>query len=179
MTPICPYCQQPAKLVDSATVYRGKSYGMVWDCRPCNAYVGCHKAGSWRWEGKFKIEHTGTEPLGTLADKETRAWRIKAHNAFDPVWKNGWMTRVAAYQMLREKSGLAESYAHISKMTAPQCKLVVEWFLPMLNQRTNPAKSGKRNSKPPVTTQRSDLSLPSCACPEAPWAHCKHTEPTL
>ena len=53
---LCPYCGQPATLVDSEYVY-GVSYGSkLWRCDPCDAHVGVHKNSE-----RFK-------PLGTLAD---------------------------------------------------------------------------------------------------------------
>jgi hypothetical protein len=54
----CPYCGQPAIYVDSAAVYRIGSYGMIYLCRPCQAWVGVHP---------------GTDqPLGRLANAELR-----------------------------------------------------------------------------------------------------------
>lgn len=50
----CDYCGRQAEYVDSKVVY-GKSYGMMYLCRNCMAYVGVHK---------------GTDkPLGRLAQK--------------------------------------------------------------------------------------------------------------
>lgn len=111
--PICPYCGNPAKLVDSATVYKGRSYGMIWDCRPCDAYVGCHKNSA---------SHV---PLGRLADKELRQWKMKAHQAFDPLWKSGEMKRTVAYRMLREALGVEPRDAHIGMLNVEQCRKLV------------------------------------------------------
>lgn len=36
---ICPYCEKPAEFVDSSVIY-GRSYGMIYLCRKCGAYVG-------------------------------------------------------------------------------------------------------------------------------------------
>ncbi|WP_278247013.1 zinc-finger-containing protein [Agathobaculum desmolans] len=71
---ICNYCGRKAELVDSKVIY-GTSYGMMYLCRRCNAYVGCHK---------------GTDrPLGRLADAELRYWKKAAHAVFDPLWRQG------------------------------------------------------------------------------------------
>lgn len=78
---ICPYCHQPARYTDSAPLYRGNSYGMVWLCDPCGAWVGCHG--------------NTDEPLGRLANKELREWKQKAHAAFDPLWKRKLAQRQA------------------------------------------------------------------------------------
>lgn len=42
----CPYCGERAEFVDSAEVYHGQSYGLIYLCRPCDAYVGCHECSS-------------------------------------------------------------------------------------------------------------------------------------
>lgn len=69
----CPYCDRRAELIDSAEIYHGRSYGPRWICRPCDAHCGCHPGT--------------TKPLGTLANPETRAARVRAHAAFDPLWQ--------------------------------------------------------------------------------------------
>jgi len=69
----CDYCKSKTELIDSAPVYNGVSYGKVYHCRPCDAWVGVHK---------------GTEkPLGRLANKELREWKKRAHAVFDPLWQ--------------------------------------------------------------------------------------------
>jgi hypothetical protein len=42
---ICPYCNNLTAFVDSETIY-GKSYGMVYYCKDCDAYVGTHKGSA-------------------------------------------------------------------------------------------------------------------------------------
>ena len=37
----CPRCHCPTMLVDSAVIY-GRSYGPIYLCIICGAYVGCH-----------------------------------------------------------------------------------------------------------------------------------------
>lgn len=71
-SPVCPYCKRTAVLVDSEIIYR-RSYGMIWTCDNCDAYVGCHK-------GTIK-------PLGTLANFALRWKRILTHQMFDALWK--------------------------------------------------------------------------------------------
>lgn len=74
----CDYCGRQAEYVDSKAVY-GKSYGMMYLCRNCMAYVGVHK---------------GTDkPLGRLANAELRYWKKAAHAEFDPLWQRGPLPR--------------------------------------------------------------------------------------
>lgn len=128
--PTCPYCKDKARLMDSAAVYGGRSYGMIWRCIPCDAYVGVHKNSA---------THT---PLGRLANKELRAWKIKAHAALDPFWRGGLMSRSSVYKRLADEMGIPPGKAHVGWFDVPECRRVVEickaWDLP------NPASSQSR-----------------------------------
>lgn len=114
----CPYCGDYAILADAKVVYgQGRNYGKLWICRNypvCDTFVGCHK---------------GTDtPKGTLANKELREWRIRAHEKFDITWKFGGMKRGEAYKLLMEKINVEGSEVHIGSMNIEQCKKVVEIF---------------------------------------------------
>ena len=111
--PICPYCNHVAKLVDSKVIYRVRSYGMMWYCAPCNAYVGVHKDSK---------DH---QPLGRLANAELRGWKIKAHAVFDPLWKSGNMKRKEAYHHLADLMGIPVKETHMGWFDVDQCKRVV------------------------------------------------------
>jgi len=124
--PLCPYCGQPAMLIESGPRYRPE-YGPYWSCDPCDARVGVHR---------------GTvRPLGRLANAELRAARIRAHAAFDPLWhrthtayperRNNRNTlkrigRTRAYQWLAEHLGVAVSACHIGDFDVAQCARVVQ-----------------------------------------------------
>lgn len=114
----CPYCGSPSKLVDSIEIY-GKSYGMIYLCRPCDAYVGCHRGS--------------TIAKGRLADKELRQWKKAAHGFFDALWrrkmKRGYtkeQARSAAYRWLSEQMGIDFEYTHIGMFNIDQCRRVVD-----------------------------------------------------
>lgn len=108
--PVCPYCGKPAVFTPtSSEVYHGRDYGPLWICRPCLAWVGCHK---------------GTrQPLGRLADAELRKAKLAAHAVFDPLWKSGRMTRKEAYRRLAKAMGLAEP-PHMGEMDLNMCQRV-------------------------------------------------------
>ncbi|MCF0055541.1 zinc-finger-containing protein [Dyadobacter sp. CY356] len=123
-TVVCPYCSEKAKLVDSACVY-GKSYGLIYLCKPCDAYVGVHKG-------------TNT-PLGRLANKDLRSWKMKAHAAFDPLWQRKLgiklsqdphykkkFARGSGYNWLSQQMGLTRQECHIGMFDIEQCKKVIE-----------------------------------------------------
>lgn len=108
----CDYCGRQAEYVDSKIIY-GKSYGMVYLCRNCMAYVGVHK---------------GTDkPLGRLANAQLRYWKKQAHAAFDPLWKSGRFRgyRNAAYAWLADKMELPVEETHIGMFDVDQCKRAV------------------------------------------------------
>jgi hypothetical protein len=115
----CPYCTQPAKLVDGSVIYPHRpdlAHLKFWRCDPCDAHVGVHRDSP-----KFA-------PLGRLANKELRGWKNKAHAVFDPLWKRGTYSRREAYALLQAKMELTQAQAHIGKMDVDQCKRVVELF---------------------------------------------------
>jgi hypothetical protein len=110
---ICPYCGKDAQLTNSTVLY-GKDYGWVWVCKCVEgwAYVGCHRS----------TKH----PLGTLANHELREARKRAHAAFDPLWKDGLMSRSAAYRWLSSELGIAKENCHIACFDLERCELVIK-----------------------------------------------------
>ncbi len=56
-------------------------------------------------------------------DAATRAARIRAHEAFDPLWKGGELTRRQAYGWLAKAMG--RSPIHIGELGAEDCERVV------------------------------------------------------
>ncbi len=115
----CPYCEQQAKLIDSIAVYR-KSYGMIWHCSDCEAWVGVHKGSK------------DCAPLGRLANKELRDWKVKAHSVFDPLWqakirKEGCSktkARKAGYKWLADQLNMSVKKCHIGKFCPELCEQV-------------------------------------------------------
>lgn len=104
--PVC-FCGAPMQL-------RRSRYGKFYGCTrypECDGRHGAHPNGS---------------PLGIPADKATREARIRAHEAFDRLWRSGEMRRPDAYRWLREQMGLSRSEGHISRFTAEQCERLVE-----------------------------------------------------
>ena len=109
----CDYCGRRTEYVDSKIVY-GKSYGMIYLCRTCMAYVGGHKGSD--------------RPLGRLANAELRYWKKAAHAVFDPLWKYGWFRRHrnAAYGWLAQKMGLPVAETHIGMFDVTQCRKAIQ-----------------------------------------------------
>ena len=75
--PICPYCNEPAGLLQGSTLYPGRiDLALKWfyRCGPCQAWVGCYP--------KTK------KALGTPANWELRRARTILHERrIDPLWE--------------------------------------------------------------------------------------------
>lgn len=110
----CPYCLNETEYIDSSIIY-GKSYGMVYMCKPCDAYVGVHYGDS-------------LDSKGSVANKRLRYWRKKAHEHFDPIAfekRKGWSRR-KAYAWLSQEMGLPKELTHIGMFSVNKCKQVIE-----------------------------------------------------
>lgn len=108
---LCPVHLDRAVLVSDATIY-GREFGKVWTCprSGCDYRVGAHK---------------GTDaPKGTLANGETRQWRMRAHKAFDGWWQRNRLRRKDAYEFMRRETGIA----HIGESSVEECRRVVDAF---------------------------------------------------
>lgn len=128
---LCPYCGAAAQhILSSAEIYRGRDYGPMWVCWRCEAWVGCHK---------------GTDrPLGRLANKDLRDWKVKAHAAFDPLWKRNLekrrqergpdypqgAARGSGYKWLAEQLGIPQKDCHVGLFDVEMCKRVVDICTP-------------------------------------------------
>lgn len=113
---VCPYCHSRAILRPSSFVYgeralEGKQLYVCAQYPLCDAYVGVH--------GKTK------RPQGMLANSELRNKRIRAHRAFDQIWKTGIMTKKEAYRWLQAKMGLSPYHTHIAKFSDYLCEEVI------------------------------------------------------
>ena len=132
---ICPYCGKEAELIDSAEVYHGVSYGWMYICRPCDAYVGCYK---------------GTKKaLGRLANAELRKYKHEVHDVFDLIWKKHFMKRAQAYTWLSKQLGTERDYTHIGMFDVETCKKVIAVSNKYLIERgsTNKYNSNKQQHK--------------------------------
>ena len=110
---ICPYCKGSTQYVDSAVIY-GRSFGMIYLCKPCDAWCGVHKSESQR-------------ALGRLANAELRELKKQAHAAFDPLWKTGKMSRTQAYKQLSNYLKIEKRFTHIGMFSPKTCLRVIEF----------------------------------------------------
>lgn len=110
----CPYCGEEAALMSGKVIYphrKDLAEKRFWQCEPCDAYVGCHP--------------NTTKPMGRLANRSLRQWKMMAHAHFDPMFKTGKMTRTEAYAWLAQRMGLHKGDCHIGMFNEEQCAEVV------------------------------------------------------
>ena len=128
----CQYCKRQTELVDSKVVYR-KSYGLIYLCKPCRAWVGVH-------EGT-------TRPKGEVANARLRQLRIEAHKYFDFLWKEKLRrkritnpnykkrrARASAYKWLAEELGIEGKDCHIGMFNMQQCEKTIPICLPYVER---------------------------------------------
>lgn len=122
---LCPYCGNPTEYTDSTAVY-SKSYGMIYLCRNCEAWVGVH-------DGTDKA-------LGRLANKELRELKKSAHSHFDPLWKDlvsfGYTIHEArkfCYSWLSKQMQIPFELTHIGMFDEIQCTRVAELSTELLS----------------------------------------------
>lgn len=131
---ICPYCGNPTEFVDSSVVYR-RSYGMIYLCSGCDAYVGVHKGTN--------------RALGRVARKPLRKMKHQAHEYFDKIWELGYMKRTEAYAWLSRMLDLPSDYTHIGMFSEITCLRVINFSKQLLNDyRTLDLSNGREPRTP-------------------------------
>jgi len=116
---VCPYCGNPSEYMDSKSLY-GKSYGMLYRCKPCDAHVGVHN-------------RTSKHSLGRLADRRLRKLKKLAHSYFDPLWKKAIkqgrekrQARADAYRWLPIELGIDNKFCHIGFFDTDLCQRTIK-----------------------------------------------------
>lgn len=115
---LCPFCGQKARLIDSAEIYNGKSYGYAYVCEYCG-------------DGKsvFALCKPGTVKIqGKMADAETRQLRQKAYRAYKRYVSDSrsFYSDAEAREWLSRKIGVAYANCRISEFDARTCRKVLE-----------------------------------------------------
>lgn len=80
-------------------------------CQGCGASLIANKYG---------------QPLGTPATKEVRRLRMRAHIAFDQLWKSGEVTRSSAQRWMAKELGIPVRRCHFGYMNRQQLETVID-----------------------------------------------------
>lgn len=121
----CPYCGRSAVLVTGKVIYPHRpelQKRKYWLCRNCWAYVGTHKNSPTH------------KPMGRLANAQLRSAKRRAHMVFDPIWRDGDLSRQEAYAWLARQMNMPLSQCHIGHFNVQQCNQAMEI---MLKERIN------------------------------------------
>lgn len=123
----CPNCG--ARMVPRV---RREDQSPFWGCEKwptCKTTHGAHPDGS---------------PLGVPGTMEVKQARIRAHAAFDQLWKDGRMHRNGAYALLARKMGITRGQCHIGAFDVEQCEIVVTIVQELMRAHANdPARADK------------------------------------
>ncbi len=114
----CPYCGNNARKTFGKELWPHRK--SLWKkklfvCKPCDARVGCHDTKGFKWK-----------PFGVMANAALRGLRMRAHAAFDPIWRIGGKSRSDAYQWLADGMGMDKKETHIGMFNEEQCRKVIE-----------------------------------------------------
>lgn len=119
----CYYCRNKTEYVDSIEVYR-ESYGYIFLCRPCKAWVNTHNQSQ-------------DQAFGFVAKKELRDLRHTAHGFYDPLWQKkvsqGASRKAAqskAREWLAEQLNIEIVECHMGMFDNDQCRQVIELCKP-------------------------------------------------
>jgi ssDNA-binding Zn-finger/Zn-ribbon topoisomerase 1 len=69
--------------------------------------------------------HPDGSPMGVPANGATKRARVRAHEAFDRMWKSGHMTRKEAYRWMQLALGMTRDEAHIGKYSEAECEQLI------------------------------------------------------
>lgn len=120
---LCDNCCSPNIEFTTNAVYFGKAIGVwpyIYYCFDCRAAVGCHA--------------NTKNPLGKMADRATRALRVKAHDEFDRLWQSGLMGREQAYNWLASQLEIDVEQCHMAMLLKDQLKDVMTLCADYLSQ---------------------------------------------
>lgn len=116
--PTCLECGRTARLTDGRELYphRPDLYHKFFYKCECGAYCGCHD---------------GTKrALGNPAGMKTRQARMRAHDAFDPIWRNRpvyGLSRRDVYKLAADALHIPASDCHIGMMNVEMAERLTRW----------------------------------------------------
>lgn len=131
----CQYCSSSASLRNSSIVYQGRDFGLLYICNNypvCDSYVGVHR--------------NTIKPKGSLANKDLREIRKKAHFYFDYLWNKKMKihnckkrtARTKAYEWLSKQINIPFDECHIGMFDIENCEKVIKLCKPFYRGMIQP-----------------------------------------
>lgn len=93
-----------------------KRLGRFGDFYGCPMYPACDRIA----------DRSGHDGKWHLSDQATRRARIRAHAAFDLIWKRRCLSRNGCYRMLCGAMDLHPKNCHMKHFSIEQCRKVIE-----------------------------------------------------
>jgi len=121
----CPYCKRPVIIRSAKGIYNKYAEGV--QLLVCSGYPAC--------DAYVRIHSGTTTPVGSLANKQLRALRQKAHNQFNKLYQKGLMSKDDAYSWLAYILNVPKAQAHIGYLGNYYCQVVIEESRKLLEQR--------------------------------------------
>lgn len=107
---VCNMCGGTVVIKTHKDIY-GRDYSdwpYAYGCNSCGAYVGLHPFTN--------------IPVGTLADKPTRAARNRCKAPFETIHKDGYLNRTDAYKALAKKLEITVETCHFGWFDIEMCE---------------------------------------------------------
>lgn len=121
----CPYCKRPVVARSAEGIYHNNAEGV--NLLVCSGYPTCDA---------YVRTHPGTNiPMGSLANKQLRTLRRKAHDQFNQLYQLGVMSKNDAYSWLASVLNVPKSQAHIGYLGDYYCQMVIEESQKLLERR--------------------------------------------
>lgn len=110
----CIECDNVPRLTDGSEIYPHRAdlhEKRFYVCDTCTgSYCGCHP--------------NTTTPLGYPCGPQTRKARSAAHDAIDPIWRSGRLSRHAVYRKLADLMKIPRDHCHVAWMSAEEARKV-------------------------------------------------------
>ena len=99
-TPVCPYCKS-----------KGLLENKKWVCSSCeDVSVGTYNGS--------------TRPLGVMADRDTRAWRVRVHDELSYKWEYG-QSKDEFYGWIGTTLKRGNKPSTIANLNTQECKILI------------------------------------------------------
>lgn len=112
----CPYCRSPVRFRSADGIYKTNPNGV--QLLVCSRYPEC--------DAYVSVVAGTKTPMGSLANKQLRTLRRRAHEHFNCIYKNGLMSKEEAYSWLACILHVPMSQAHIGYLGDYYCQVVID-----------------------------------------------------